>query len=213
MSSQSSVVYWIGRLKAGDRDEATQRLCQAFFSKVIAVARARLAAVPRLRSDAEDVAQSALDSFFRRAAAGKFPRLDDQNDLWALLLTITCRKAARLARREAASDRPTVQTFSELERDARDEHGTLAERIEAPDPDPAEAAAVADGVARLLGVLSEGLREVALLSLDGHTNAEIGTRVGLSAGSITRKLRLIRETWRAEFPDLVPPEDVPEQCP
>src|SRR5579871_3907334 len=74
MSSPSSVAYWIGRLKAGDQDEAAQRLCRAFFSKVLAVARARLAAIPRLRTDAEDVAQSALDSFFRRAAAGKFPQ-------------------------------------------------------------------------------------------------------------------------------------------
>ena len=45
------------------------------------LARKRLANRPRLGADAEDVALSAFDSFFRGAEAGKFPKLQDRDDL------------------------------------------------------------------------------------------------------------------------------------
>jgi DNA-directed RNA polymerase specialized sigma24 family protein len=203
MSSPGSVTYWIGRLKAGDRDEASRRLWDAYASRVVRVALARLAGLPRLRTDAEDVALSAFDSFFRRAAAGRFPRLDDRQDLWALLLTLTCRKAARLVQR--AAGRPQIYPFTDLQKEEEDNRDNPAEAVVAPDSDPAEAAAVADEVARLLRVLSGELRTVALLALEGYSNREIGERVDLCEGSIGRKLRLIRETWRAEIPDELPP--------
>jgi DNA-directed RNA polymerase specialized sigma24 family protein len=196
MSSEYPLTYWIARLKEGDRDEATRRICEAYFSRVIGVARARLAGLPRLQNDAEDVAISVLDTFFRRAAAGRFPRLTDQNDLWSLLLTITCCKAARRVTRDRGAK---VTVFSEL---AGANPQRSVEQVEAPDADPAEAAALAEGVSRLLGALTESLRTVALLALDGYTNEEIGQRVGLSVGSIGRKLKLIREIWNAEFPDI-----------
>jgi DNA-directed RNA polymerase specialized sigma24 family protein len=201
MSAAGSVTYWIGRLKAGDHDKPSRRLWDAYAAPVVRVALARLAGLPRLRSEAEDVALSALDSFFRRAAAGRFPRLDDRHDLWAVLLTLTCRKAARLVRR--ASGGPQVYRFTDLQSKEAGRDDPPVEAA-APDPDPVAAAAVADGVARLLGVLSGELRTVALLALAGHTNREIGARLDLSEGSIGRKLRLIRETWRAEFSDEVP---------
>jgi DNA-directed RNA polymerase specialized sigma24 family protein len=207
MSSNTSVTYWIGRLKAGDRDEASRRLWDAYASRVARVALARLAGLPRLRTDAEDVALSALDSFFRRAAAGRFPQLDDRQDLWALLLTLTCRKAARLVRRAAGQ---RIYSFSDLPDDDQQFPYNPAELAAASEPDPAEAAAVADGVARLLGVLGGQLRTVAVLALEGYTNREIGDRLDLSEGSIGRKLRLIRQTWRAEFPEDMP-RDEPQQ--
>src|SRR5262249_32841906 len=160
-----------------DRDEASQRLWDAYASRVARVAQARLAALPRLRTDAEDVALSAFDSFLRRAAAGRFPRLDDRQDLWALLLTLTCRKAAPLVQRRAAGPaRRQVSPFADLKRN-KDKGPRPAEEAVARDPDPAEAAAVADEVARLLGVLSEQLRTVALLALEGYSNREIGERL------------------------------------
>jgi DNA-directed RNA polymerase specialized sigma24 family protein len=201
MSSPGSVTYWIGRLKAGDHEEASRRLWDAYAPRLVRVAQARLAGLPRLRTDAEDVALSALDSFLRRAAAGRFPRLDDRQDLWALLLTLTCRKAARLVRRAAGGPgRPPIHPFTDLENDQQRRSSPLEEAI-AADPDPAEAAALADEVARLLGMLSDQLRTVAVMALEGYTNREIGERLDLCEGSIGRKLRLIRATWRAEFPE------------
>src|SRR6516164_1255619 len=99
MPTPGSVTAWIEQLKAGDAAAAAP-LWQGYFRRLVGLARQRLGAAPRRAADVEDVALSAFDSFCRGAAAGRFPRLDDRDDLWALLVTITARKAAEQVRRE-----------------------------------------------------------------------------------------------------------------
>lgn len=45
---------------------------------------------------------------------------------------------------------------------------------------------------------AEKALEVALLRLEGVENREIAERLEISVSSVERKLRLIREAWRAE---------------
>ena len=98
MSERGSVTIWLGRLKAGEqRDEAAAHLWGRYFGQLVARARERLRARVRV-ADGEDVALSAFDSFVRAAEAGRFPRLDDRDDLWQVLLLLTARKAADAAR-------------------------------------------------------------------------------------------------------------------
>ena len=69
----------------------------------------------------------------------------------------------------------------------------------AHDPDPAEAAEIGEELARLLGLLGDEVeRRVAVLKLQGHTNAEIAPLVGKSVATVERKLALIRSAWRDE---------------
>src|SRR3954463_10034145 len=101
---EGSVTLWIDDLKGGDPD-AAQRLWDRYFMTLVRLARARLRAAHRGAEDEEDVALSAFDSFCAAAARpsppppppappGRFPRLDDRDDLWKVLVTITRRKAA-----------------------------------------------------------------------------------------------------------------------
>ena len=99
MSSAGSVTHWISRLKAGDH-AAAQPLWEAYFRRLVDLARARLRGAPRRAADEEDVALSALDSFCRRAGEGRYPHLADRDDLWRLLVVITARKAVALVRHE-----------------------------------------------------------------------------------------------------------------
>jgi hypothetical protein len=78
--AEQSVSDWIGQLKAGD-ERAAQRLWEDYFQRLVRLARARLQGVPRRAADEEDVALSAFDSFCRGAEAGRFPRLNDRDDL------------------------------------------------------------------------------------------------------------------------------------
>src|SRR6516162_5109920 len=96
-----SVTRWIGGLKAGG-DSAAQHLWERYFDRLVHLARARLRSARRAGAvaDEEDAALSAFDSFCRGAAAGRFPRLADRDDLWRLLVTLTARKAAEQVRRE-----------------------------------------------------------------------------------------------------------------
>src|SRR3989442_697950 len=101
MSSIGSVSWLLDRVKGSD-DEAARLLWEAYYRRLVRLARAHLQGVPRGAADEEDVALSAFDSFCRAAAAGRFPQLDDREDLWQVLLLITARKAHDLRQREAA---------------------------------------------------------------------------------------------------------------
>src|SRR6516225_6362744 len=99
MSSAGSVTDWLGLLKGGD-SAAAQRLWEAYFRRLVGLARAKLQGTPRRATDEEDVALSAFDSFCRGAAQGRFPQLLDRLDLWQLLVLLTARKAFDLAQHE-----------------------------------------------------------------------------------------------------------------
>src|SRR5437867_5602457 len=104
MASSRSVSHWIGQLKAGDHD-AAQYLWEGYFRRLVGLARAKLHDLPRRAADEEDVALSAFASFCRGVEGGRFPQLLDRHDLWRLLVTITARKALRLARDERSQKR------------------------------------------------------------------------------------------------------------
>jgi WD40 repeat protein len=96
MSHDGSVSLWINQLKDGD-DEAVQKLWHAYFHRLVALARTKLRGVQRRAEDEEDAAPSAFDSFCRGAEHGRFPQLNNREDLWRLLVMITARKACDLA--------------------------------------------------------------------------------------------------------------------
>ena len=54
-SSSGSVTHWIGLLEAGD-PAAAQKLWQAYFQRLVGLARKKLRGTPRRAADEEDVA-------------------------------------------------------------------------------------------------------------------------------------------------------------
>jgi DNA-directed RNA polymerase specialized sigma24 family protein len=202
MSDQDSVTAWLRRLKSGDRT-AAHPLWQRYFPLLVARARAALRAAPRRAADEEDVALSAFDSFCRGAEAGRFPRLDDRHGLWRLLLTITARKAGRLAAREAAGRRGggKVRTEADLVGPGEEDGASLLAQMISTEPTPALAAQVAEECRRLLDRLpGDELRAIALGEMEGYTPEEIAQRLGRSVRTVYRKLAVIRDCWSEEGP-------------
>ena len=108
---------------------------------------------------------------------GRLPRLDDRDDLWAVLVTLTERKAFALADRETAAKRGGghVRGDSIFGADGG------AANVAAPDPTPAFAAEVAETCEQLLARIADHdpvLRDIAVWKLEGHTNDEVATRAG-----------------------------------
>src|SRR5436305_12655413 len=99
MPAEESVTHWLGLLRGGDA-AAAQRLWERYFGRLVGLARTRLQGHPRRAADEEDVALSVFRCLCDGAAQGRFPRLDDRDDLWRLLVTLTERKAINLARDE-----------------------------------------------------------------------------------------------------------------
>jgi DNA-directed RNA polymerase specialized sigma24 family protein len=183
-----SITRLIERLRA-DTPEAARALWERFAARLLAVARQRLGGASRRVADEEDVAVVAFERFLRGAREGRFPRLNDRGDLWAILFTLTARQAAQQAR-ELGRDKSgggAVRGDSAL---------AGADPID-DEPGPDEAAAVRDQLSRLLaGLKDDELRQIALARLEGRGNAEIAALINRSVVTVERRLNLIRETWR-----------------
>ena len=196
MSSPGSVSHWITQLKAGEH-AAAQPLWELYFQRLVGLARQKLRGQPRRAADEEDVALSALDSFFRGARAGRFARLDDRDDLWQILVLITVRKAIDLRNYEARPSRGSgrVQSLTDLSPEG-------LEAIGGDEPSPEFAAQLAEEYHRLMEQLGDPtLRGVATCKLEGYTNEEIAARLGCVTSTVERKLARIRSMWANETGD------------
>jgi DNA-directed RNA polymerase specialized sigma24 family protein len=193
---RGSVTRWIANLKEGDR-QAVQPLWERYFTRMANLARARLRAV-RVKDaahDEEDAALSAFDSLCAGLARGQFPDLSDRDDLWRLLVVITSRKVLVQARRQLRQKRGggNVRPASDLA-DARDlDDDDLLVRVVSNEPTPEFAAMVAEEYRRLLDRLgNDGLRQVAVLRMEGATGEEIAAKLGCTRRTVVRQLSLIR---------------------
>ena len=145
------------------------------------------------------MALSAFDNFCTAAARGRFPRLDDRDDLWRVLVTLTERKASALLRRQRRLKRGGGRVAPEI--DVAGPEEDLLDHFAGSAPTPEFAALVAEEYRRRLAALpEESLRRVAVLKLEGYSNEEIAGRLGLGLRSVVRKLDLIRRTWLDEAP-------------
>ena len=104
MPDEGSVTCWFRELERGNLD-AAQPLWERYFPELVRLARKKLGGAPRRAADEEDVALSAMNSFFDAAQQGRFPNLSDRDDLWRLLLRMTSRRATDLNRHETCQRR------------------------------------------------------------------------------------------------------------
>jgi DNA-directed RNA polymerase specialized sigma24 family protein len=185
-------------LKAGRTPSAAQELWERYFHRLVGLARKKLRDLPRRAADEEDVALSAFDSFFRGAAAGRFPRLDDRNDLWQILVLLAERKAINQRRREQADKRGGGKVRGESVWIALDSSSPVAglDQADGAEPPPEMVALFTDECRRLFAALADPeLRVVALLRMEGFTTEEIGRSLERAPRSIERKLHAIRKVW------------------
>jgi DNA-directed RNA polymerase specialized sigma24 family protein len=199
MPAPGSVTAWIEQLKAGDVAAATP-LWQGYFGRLVGLARRRLGAAPRAAADEEDVALSAFGSFCRAAAQGRFPRLDDRDDLWQVLMMLTARKAINFIERECSQKRGgQMRRRTAPGRLSGGSGADALAALPAPGPSPEFAAEVAEECRQRLEALGDDqLRHVVIDKMEGYTNEEIAARRGWSLGKVERKLRLIRKTWERD---------------
>jgi DNA-directed RNA polymerase specialized sigma24 family protein len=155
----------------------------------------------RAARDEEDIALSAFESFFAAATRGRIPRLDNRDDLWRILVTITRRKALDEAQHQHRLKRGGPAECGPSRDKAVGDAGNL-DLVVCPEPTPEFVAVVADECRKLLASLADDrLRQIALLKMEGYTNEEIAGQLGCGLRSVVRKLDLIRRTWLAESSD------------
>lgn len=200
-SSDHSISLWLSGLKRGE-EEAARQVFEKCFERLIQVAKSRLAGASRRVADEEDVALSVFHSLCRGAAAGRFERLRDRGELWQMLMAITQQKVVDLKRHNIRQKRGGGEVRGEsvfLEKDA-EQLGRGIEDYAIEELTPQFLCTLAEEHQRLLGLLrDDALRRIALLRMEGYTDEEIASEMGVSLRTVERKLQLIREQWTKEI--------------
>jgi len=200
MPDDPSAGSWISSLKRGDT-RAAKQLWDGYFDRLVRLARSRLPVRFRRAADEEDVALSALRTFVRRATEGEFPEVSSGDELWRLLVRITACKTWKLMERESRQKRGGGRVMDEAALappGAGDEERGI-EQIVGSEPSPEFTVQIAETCERLLGLLPDKkLREVAQMTLAGHTLEEIAGRLKFSVATAGRKLQRVRALWAQE---------------
>src|SRR5262245_21935332 len=172
-------------------DSAVRPLLEAYFNRLVQLARKRFQNLSGLGGYDEDVALRSFHSVYQRLRDPTRPLdLSGRDDLWRLLATRTISRAIDLIRSNRSKEVPGDLDVSHL----------LAR-----EPTPEEAAEVADECRRLLDSLPEPeLRQIALWKVEGCTNEEIAARLDCVPRTIERKVSRIRLLWKQELEELVP---------
>lgn len=196
MDSQGSITQWLDHIKQGN-SLAAQSIWEAYFQRLVTLARHKLKNAPRRVADEEDLVVNAFNSFYCGVAAGRFPRLADRDDLWQILVMLTARKAANQIQHQNRKKRG-----GGLVRGESIFHGLNSDDLRGIDqvvgtnPSPEFANHVIDQCGHLLQQLGDAtLERIAIARLEGFTNAEIAEQLKVRVRTVERKLRIIREIW------------------
>ena len=192
------VTQWIVRLKQGDEDAAAE-IWNRFRKQILGYAKSRLARVSARQrfSDEDDLANSVFFCLLKGIDEGRFNQLSSSEDLWKLIVKITCNKAVDVVRKENADRRGggSVRGESVFSAEGNGLDGAPGSFGEIPSPHALE-----QTFQELLQELPDDvLRQIAKLQLQGYTQEEIATELEISVSSIQRKLGLIRKKWRTSL--------------
>ena len=193
----ASVSVWVQRLSGGDKGLPAEKLWERYYGRLVALARAKLGGLPRRVADEEDVALSAFDSFCQGALRGSFPELNDRDNLWRLLVTITARKAYQLKLKSGRRKRGGNTVLDEAALATYGGNGEIElEHFIASEPTPEFAAQAAEEFQHLLACLEDDrLQKLALWKMEGFTHEEIAAKLDCAPRTVKRRLLLIRALW------------------
>ena len=180
--NQESVTEWILQLQETGDDIAAQRLWQRYMTQLVNLARRKLGTSSKKLADEEDVAIVAFEQFCRGAQQGRFPKLNDRDDLWQVLIMLTDRRAIdqKRKRKLATGESSGVEI------------GQIASR----EPTPELASEMSDHLTMLVQSLGDQqLERVVMLKMAAFTNEEIAAEFACSVRTVERKLGMIRKRW------------------
>ncbi len=194
-NADDSVTEWVHRAQEGDAD-AMMLLYDRYVSQLEMVAKAKFGNDPRALADEEDIALSVFETLFRNFADGRFSDLQNRNELWYLLLSVTHKKVLTLKQHNNRLKRGGGKVFPISEMAG----GSMMDKLEDHAPSAEMLAIMTDVYDVLLSCLPDPtFREIAQLKLQNETIKDIAKKLDLLPRIVERKLRLIRSLWIEEF--------------
>jgi RNA polymerase sigma factor (sigma-70 family) len=197
MTATPSFLDLLRRLEAGDA-EAAAILFHCYARRLIGLTRHRLDERIRGKVDADDVVNSVIRTFCRRAAERPFD-LDGPNDLWALLVEITLRKCGRWNRHFRTRKRDVRR---EISPPPTDDSCSGEEALDPAGPRPEDEVVLREAVECLLRSLDDRARAVCEMRLQGYEIKEIGVALKCTEATVNRKIRHIKDRLKELWPEL-----------
>lgn len=193
------------RWRDGDEDAATA-IYERYAEPLAHVVSQHIAKRFRARFEEDDVVNSLLGTFLRRARDGQFT-VETEGDLWSLLVTIGLNKVRRRIRREQAEMRNPQREASLNVPGGYEEAIFAAGTYQAT---PEDIAACEEILQLLSERLSPSERVIWHDRLDGHTYGAIALRTGFSEKTVQRVLNnRIPGKVREWFPECLAEENGP----
>ena len=196
--SSDDISVLLQRVKEGRDDEATAGLWEQYFDKLVHVARRNIGSLPKRAVDEEDVALSAINSFFKAAEAGRLSNLQNRDELWKMLVTMVIRKANRQKEKALAQKRGggDVRGESVFMRPGDEASPGLAGM-----PDEELVTDLMSQCQEMIGLLDDPLmKEIAVMMMEGYTIDEIAEAKSVSRSTVKRKKELIKQLWEEKMP-------------
>jgi DNA-directed RNA polymerase specialized sigma24 family protein len=204
MSDERSITQWLAGLRDG-HSACAQHLFHEVYDRLVQVARHRLGNQRPRWADEEDMALSAFHSFIDGAACGKFPELEDRDDLWGILVKITARKVKDYLKASHRLKRGGghVRGESVFERLGETSPGGIGQAATDPRGETPELVLlIAEECQKLLEWLGDPtLAQIAVWKMEGYTDNEVAQMLGCATRTVERKLGRIREKWSRDLPD------------
>jgi hypothetical protein len=176
-----------------ERDRASKEVYGRFMARLTRRAQQRLPGRLKRRVDPESVALSAMKSFFLYEAAEGFDRLEDWQDIWRILVTITmCKCVNRIMSSHRAKrsvdrehyDTPDDPVLSGL----------------AAGPNPVDEAIFQEEVERARNLCPVQNQPVFDLMLLGHRTEDIAVQLRVSKRLAQVRQKAIRDSLAALLP-------------
>jgi RNA polymerase sigma-70 factor (ECF subfamily) len=181
----------INRCRGGDEDAARQ-LFDAYVARLVPLARRRISQRLASRVDPEDIVQSVFRTFFARLKDDKF-EINDQDDLFRLLMRITVHKTLRQIAHHKAAKRDPSQELAQGE-SAQEQLLQLLTM----EPSPEATVTFLDQLEHFMAQLQNTDREILTLRLQGFSTEEIAQKLGSYDRKIRRVLERIRDVAEHE---------------
>ncbi len=196
-SDDSEVTVWLAKIKE-QPEQALEKIWKKYYKHLITYARKKLDNVPKRRFDEDDIVSSVLESFFAGVQRDRFPRLNDRNDLWKILVVMISRKTAQNIRSEMAEKRGGGDVRGESVFLTADSIEGGLDMFSSPTERFAEILTL-EMQERLVNLGDESLRQIAVMKLKGYTNTEIADELDVVERTVERKLKRIRTVWQSDF--------------
>lgn len=211
-----SVTQILDDLQSSQPSRAQQDLCNLYFERLLGVARNILGHNRRVANE-QDVAICALKSFLVGAREQRFPDLSGRDNLWALLVVITERKAYN----QLAWQLAQIRGKGDVRGDSVFNSNMGFEQIAGQEPSRERLDEINDEIILAARALSRRNRvtkkredkllkeeeefkllcDIVRLDLENYSSSEIGEEVGLSKRTVQLRLAQFRDqlVWNDYF--------------